>query len=100
MPGEPQDPRNRPPSAGLELSGVEPLVAASLAREHYIRITVQGRRFDALIPTAVLTTSVRLTRTLSSIWRSGSREHPGEVSDRARLRRIVSPAPQVMPDLS
>ncbi len=30
----------------LELSGVEPLVAESLAREHYGRITVQGNRFE------------------------------------------------------
>jgi hypothetical protein len=44
--GEPQDPRIDLLRRALELSGVEPLVAGSLAREHYIRITAQGRRFE------------------------------------------------------
>jgi hypothetical protein len=48
--GEPQDPRIDLLRRALELSGVEPLVAASLAREHYSRITVQGRRFDVTDP--------------------------------------------------
>jgi hypothetical protein len=46
LPGGPQDPRIDLLRRALELTGVEPLVAASLAREHYSRITVQGRRFD------------------------------------------------------
>ena len=50
QPGEPEDPRIDLLRRGLELSGVEPLVAASLAREHYIRITVRGRRFDVTDP--------------------------------------------------
>jgi hypothetical protein len=50
QPGEPQDPRIDLLRRALELSGVEPLVAGSLAREHYIRITVRGRRFDVTDP--------------------------------------------------
>jgi hypothetical protein len=50
QPGEPQDPRIDLLRRALELSGVEPLVAESLAREHYIRITVRGRRFDVTDP--------------------------------------------------
>lgn len=48
--GEPQDPRINLLQRALELSGVEPLVAASLAREHYVRITVDGRQFDVTDP--------------------------------------------------
>jgi hypothetical protein len=49
-PVEPQDPRIDLLLRALELSGVEPLVAASLAREHYIRITVHGQRFEVTDP--------------------------------------------------
>jgi hypothetical protein len=48
--GEPRDPRIDLLLRALELSGVEPLVAASLAREHYIRITVHGRGFEVTDP--------------------------------------------------
>ena len=48
--GEPQDPRIDLLRRALELSGVEPLVAASLAREHYVRITAHGRRFEVTDP--------------------------------------------------
>ena len=48
--GDPPDPRIGLLQRALEISGVEPLVAASLAREHYIRITVRGRRFDVTDP--------------------------------------------------
>jgi hypothetical protein len=44
--GEPEDPRIDLLRRALELSGVEPLVAASLAREHYVRITAHGRGFE------------------------------------------------------
>ena len=49
-PIEPQDPRIDLLRRALELSGVEPLVAASLAREHYVRIAVHGRRFEVTDP--------------------------------------------------
>ena len=42
---EPPDPRIALLRRALELSGVEPLVAASLALEHYTRIVQKGRRF-------------------------------------------------------
>jgi hypothetical protein len=45
-PVEPSDLRIDLLRRALELSGVEPLVAASLAHEHYGRITVRGRRFE------------------------------------------------------
>jgi len=45
-PAEPPDPRIDLLQRALELSGVEPLVAESLAREHHGRITVQGDRFE------------------------------------------------------
>jgi hypothetical protein len=43
--GQP-DPRVDLLRRALEISGVEPLVAESLAREHVGRITVRGRRFE------------------------------------------------------
>jgi hypothetical protein len=49
-PSEPQDARIDLLRRALELSGVEPLVAASLAREHYIRITADGPRFEVSDP--------------------------------------------------
>jgi hypothetical protein len=39
------DPRIDLLRRALELSGVEPLVAGGLAREHYTRIVSRGRRF-------------------------------------------------------
>jgi hypothetical protein len=42
---EPPDPRIALLRRALELSGVEPLVAGSLALEHYTRIVQKGRRF-------------------------------------------------------
>jgi hypothetical protein len=47
---EPSDPRVGLLLRALQLSGVEPLVAASLAREHYLRIRVQGQRFEVTDP--------------------------------------------------
>jgi hypothetical protein len=49
-PAEPPDPRIELLRRALELSGVEPLVAASLAREHYGRITREGQRFEVTDP--------------------------------------------------
>jgi hypothetical protein len=43
---EPPDPRIALLRRALELSGVEPLVAGSLALEHYVRIVQRGRRFE------------------------------------------------------
>src|ERR671910_3461424 len=43
---EQPDPRISLLRRALELSGVEPLVAESLAREHYERITPRGRSFE------------------------------------------------------
>jgi hypothetical protein len=43
---EPADPRIDLLRRALELSGVEPLVAGSLALEHYGRIVRRGRRFE------------------------------------------------------
>lgn len=40
------DPRISLLRRALELSGVEPLVAESLAREHYERLTARGRKFE------------------------------------------------------
>jgi hypothetical protein len=45
-PADQPDPRIELLRRALELAGVEPLVAASLAQEHYGRITVQGDRFE------------------------------------------------------
>jgi hypothetical protein len=42
----PADPRIDLLRRALELSGVEPLVAGGLAREHYTRIVSRGRRFE------------------------------------------------------
>jgi len=47
---EPADPRIGLLLRALQLSGVEPLVAASLAQEHYIRIRRHGRRFEVTDP--------------------------------------------------
>ena len=49
-PVEPSDMRIQLLRRALELSGVEHLVAASLAHEHYGRITVRGRRFEVTDP--------------------------------------------------
>lgn len=45
LPAGQPDPRITLLRRALELSGVEPLVAESLAREHYERITARGQRF-------------------------------------------------------
>jgi hypothetical protein len=45
-PNEPDDLRIGLLLRALQLSGVEPLIAASLAREHYLRIRRRGRRFE------------------------------------------------------
>ena len=43
---EPPDPRIDLLRRALELSGVEPLVAGGLAREHYGRIVRRGQHFE------------------------------------------------------
>lgn len=43
---EPPDPRIELLRRALELSGVEPLVAGALAKEHYGRIIQKGQRFE------------------------------------------------------
>ena len=43
---EPPDPRIELLRRALELSGVEPLVAGALAKEHHGRIIQRGQRFE------------------------------------------------------
>jgi hypothetical protein len=45
-PADQPDPRIELLRRALELTGVEPLIAASLAQEQYGRITLQGHRFE------------------------------------------------------
>jgi hypothetical protein len=49
-PAEPPDPRIDLLRRALELSGVEPLVAGVLAKEHYGRIIRRGQRFEVTDP--------------------------------------------------
>ena len=70
-PADQPDPRIELLRRALELAGVEPLVAASLAQEHYGRITMQGDRFEVSDQEGTRTTCHSPARTRSSTWRNG-----------------------------
>jgi len=70
-PSDQLDPRIELLRRALELAGVEPLVAASMAQEHYGRITVQADRFVVSDPEGHPYDVSQPARIRSSTWRNG-----------------------------